>query len=77
MSNELVLVDTTLPSSSVQELLEDTGKLVVLRGFGGQVETADHGAAVVVMKGRGQVNGLLRMVQVIMQPHPFSDHTHY
>ena len=35
LSDELVLVETYLPSSSVQALLEDTGKLVVFRGFGG------------------------------------------
>lgn len=70
ISNELVLVDTTLPSSSVQSLLESTGKLVVFRGFGGQQEnegskgSGHHGAAVVVMRGRGQFCGLIRMVQV-------------
>ena len=61
-----MIVETSLPSSNVHKLLETTGKLVVFRGFGGreQVPTGHQGAAVVVMKGSGPVNGLLRMVQV-------------
>ncbi|XP_003386470.2 PREDICTED: copper chaperone for superoxide dismutase-like [Amphimedon queenslandica] len=64
--NEVVIVETSLPSSNVHKLLESTGKLIVFRGFGGQEQapTSHQGAAVVVMKGSGPVNGLLRMVQV-------------
>ena len=69
VSNELVLVETTLPSSRVKQLLAETGKLVVFRGFGGKGGASDnssghHGAAVIVMKGQGAVQGLARMVQV-------------
>ena len=69
VSNELVLVETTLPSSRVKQLLAETGKLVVFRGFGGKAPASDsssshHGAAVIVMKGQGRVQGLARMVQV-------------
>ena len=69
VNNELVLVETTLPSSRVKQLLTETGKLVVFRGFGGKGEASDtsrghHGAAVIVMKGQGAVQGLARMVQV-------------
>lgn len=35
LSDEVVLVETCLQSSRIQELLEETGKLVVFRGFGG------------------------------------------
>ena len=36
LSDEVVLIESSLPSSVVQRLLEDTGRLVVFRGFGGQ-----------------------------------------
>lgn len=39
LPEEIVLVETELPSSKVQELLEGTGKLVVFRGFGGAGQT--------------------------------------
>ncbi len=35
VSNEVVLVETCLLSCRVQALLEETGRLVVFRGFGG------------------------------------------
>ena len=35
VSNELVLVESCLLSCRVQALLEETGRLVVFRGFGG------------------------------------------
>ena len=35
LNNELVLVTTTLPSAIVTSLLQETGKLVVFRGYGG------------------------------------------
>ena len=69
VANEIVLVDTTLPSSHVTQLLQGTGKLVVFRGIGGV--PADNGssrlhqgAAVAIMKGVGGVKGLARLVQV-------------
>lgn len=70
VGNELVLVETTLPSSKIKQLLGKTGKLVVFRGFGGKADASaspsgHHGAAVIVMKGQGMtVQGLARMVQV-------------
>ncbi len=33
--NEMVLVETHLSSTVIQSLLEETGRLVVFRGFGG------------------------------------------
>ena len=35
LEDEVVLVETVLPSGQVQGLLEGTGRLVVFRGFGG------------------------------------------
>jgi copper chaperone for superoxide dismutase len=67
VANELVLVETTLPSSVVQQQLESTGKLVVFRGYGGDTTMVPppehHGAAVVAMSGRGRTTGLARLVQ--------------
>ncbi len=39
VEDEVVLVQTSLLSSQVQELLESTGKLVVFRGYGGTGRT--------------------------------------
>ena len=71
VANELVLVDTTLPSSRITQLLEGTGKLVIFRGIGGTTpqssaggEPLHRGAAVAIMKGLGGVKGLARLVQV-------------
>lgn len=68
VENDLVLVETQLPSKKVQELLESTGKLVLFRGVGGteSVEPTDgsaRDAAVAIFRGDG-VNGLTRLVQV-------------
>ena len=68
--NEIVIIESSLPSSDVHKLLESTGKLVVFRGFGGCDQappTHHHGATVVAMKGCGPVSGLLRMVQVSVE----------
>jgi len=35
LNNELVLVTTNLPSATITSLLQETGKLVVFRGYGG------------------------------------------
>ena len=70
VANEIVLVQSTLPSSTVQCHLEQTGKLVVFRGYGSGGEGASvaapshHGAAVSIMKWKGVVHGLARLVQV-------------
>ena len=68
VANELVLVNSTLPSSDVTRLLESTGKLVVFRGLGGGANSSSsrlhQAAAVAIMKGVGGVKGLARLVQV-------------
>lgn len=66
VENDLVLVETSLPSAHVQKLLEGTGKLVVFRGIGGAAggdNVSDgHGAAVAIFRDGG-INGLARLVQ--------------
>lgn len=68
VANELVLVESSLPSAVVQQRLESTGKLVVFRGFGGvggaSPAPSHHCAAVAIMKNSGRVHGLARLVQV-------------
>ena len=67
VDNDLVLVDTVLPSGRVQELLERTGKLVVCRGIGNPNGNSTSGysmqAGVAIFRG-GEVNGLVRLVQM-------------
>ncbi len=41
VSNELVLVETCLSSAVLQTLLEETGRLVVFRGFGGTEQNSE------------------------------------
>ena len=43
LEDEVVLVETALPSGQVQGLLEGTGRLVVFRGFGGARGTGYSG----------------------------------
>jgi copper chaperone for superoxide dismutase len=37
LDNETVIVETSLPSSEVQQKIESTGRLAVLKGYGGEV----------------------------------------
>lgn len=64
VENDLVLVETSLPSARVQELLEATGRLVLFRGLGGSAGLGmTMPAAVAIFRG-GEVTGLARLVQV-------------
>ena len=67
VDNDLVLVDTVLPSGRVQELLERTGKLVVFRGIGssnGKSTIGCSSEAAVAIFQDVEVNGLVRLVQM-------------
>lgn len=66
MENDLVLVETTLTSTSVEELLRTTGKLVLFRGMGMSTEIKVPVAAVAIFRGE-KVKGLVRMAQVDSQ----------
>lgn len=65
LSEEQVVVETSLPSGQIQKLLESTGRNTVLRGHGaGGGGKPNHlGAAVAIIEGQG-VQGLARLVQV-------------
>ena len=63
MDNDLVLVESVLPSSHVQRVLEATGKLVLFRGLGSTVAVSAPAAAVAIFRGE-RVKGLARLVQV-------------
>ena len=41
LPEELVMVETSLPSGTVQEHLETTGRLVVFRGYGGNMQQGE------------------------------------
>ncbi|XP_078591575.1 copper chaperone for superoxide dismutase-like [Branchiostoma floridae x Branchiostoma japonicum] len=62
LPTEQVVVETTLPSAKVQELLESTGRRAVIKGMG----QAHLGAAVSQMSGFGRsaVQGVVRFVQL-------------
>lgn len=63
VENDLVLVEATLPSAQVQELLQATGRLVLFRGVGGGSSEIIESAAVAIFRG-SEVQGLVRLVQV-------------
>ena len=61
--NDLVLVETDLPTAHVQSLLGATGKLVLFRGFGSSVDSVTSSAAVAIFK-MNEVKGMARFLQV-------------
>lgn len=48
LADEMVVVESCLPSRDVQQLLEDTGRLVVFRGYGGAGKLINHTAYSVI-----------------------------
>lgn len=63
VQNDLVLVETTLSSTQIEELLRTTGKLVLFRGIGTTSEVDLPAAAVAIFRTE-KVKGLIRIVQV-------------
>lgn len=63
LENQMVLVQTTLPSQEVQALLESTGRQAVLKGMGSS-QLKNLGAAVAIMEGSGTVQGVVRFLQL-------------
>ncbi|XP_060082870.1 copper chaperone for superoxide dismutase-like [Ylistrum balloti] len=66
LENEQVIVEGTLPSNHVKELIEATGKVAVLKGYGSNTETQqqDTAAAVAMMEaGNTNIKGVVRFVQ--------------
>ncbi|XP_069680746.1 copper chaperone for superoxide dismutase isoform X1 [Periplaneta americana] len=65
LGNETVIVETTLPSSEIQQKIESTGRRAVLKGYGGG---SNQGAAVAMLGdasgcGFGVVKGVIRFLQ--------------
>ncbi|KAL1286898.1 CCS [Ovibos moschatus] len=63
LENQMVLVQTTLPSQEVQALLEGTGRQAVLKGMGSGL-SQNLGAAVAILGGPGPVQGVVRFLQL-------------
>lgn len=62
LAQEQVVVESTLTSFQIQEILENTGRRAVLKGQGSK---ATHlGAAVSVLETSAQVKGVVRLTQV-------------
>ncbi|KAF6332700.1 copper chaperone for superoxide dismutase [Rhinolophus ferrumequinum] len=80
LENQMVLVQTTLPSQQVQALLEGTGRQAVLK------ENLE--AAVAILEGHGPVQGVVRFLQLTpercliegtidgLEPGPHGLHVH-
>ncbi|XP_008319055.2 copper chaperone for superoxide dismutase [Cynoglossus semilaevis] len=62
VNKEQVLVDSVLTSAQVQALIESTGCRAVLKGIGGSER--DLGAAVAMLAGVGNVQGVVRFLQL-------------
>ncbi|XP_044304491.1 copper chaperone for superoxide dismutase isoform X2 [Varanus komodoensis] len=67
LDNQSVLVDTTLTTEKVQNLLESTGRATVLKGMGSAEPGPLGSAAVAMVSGRGSVQGVVRFLQVSPQ----------
>ncbi|XP_008707280.1 copper chaperone for superoxide dismutase isoform X2 [Ursus americanus] len=87
LENQMVLVQTTLPSEEVQALLEGTGRQAVLKGMGSGL-LQNLGAAVAILEGPGPVQGVVRFLQLTpercliegtidgLEPGPHGLHVH-
>ncbi|XP_067681104.1 copper chaperone for superoxide dismutase-like [Haliotis asinina] len=64
LDTEQVIVESSLPSSQVKDLLETTGKRAVLQGYGSSKGPQHLGAAVSIMEtGNSLVKGVVRLIQ--------------
>ncbi|XP_060711335.1 copper chaperone for superoxide dismutase-like [Hemiscyllium ocellatum] len=63
VNTEQVLIDTTLTSKEVQELIESTGRRAVLKGMGPST-LKDLGAAVAMLGPEGNIKGAVRFLQL-------------
>ncbi|XP_028393737.1 uncharacterized protein LOC114518042 isoform X2 [Dendronephthya gigantea] len=66
LHDEQVTVETNLPSGLIQQILEQTGRKAILRGHGATQDrsTFHIGAAVAIMSGENNVQGVIQFVQV-------------
>ncbi|XP_046373045.2 copper chaperone for superoxide dismutase-like [Haliotis rufescens] len=64
LDTEQVIVESSLPSSQVKDLIEITGKRAVLQGYGSSNGQSHLGAAVAIMEaGSTLMKGVVRLVQ--------------
>ncbi|XP_004713619.1 copper chaperone for superoxide dismutase isoform X1 [Echinops telfairi] len=87
LENQMVVVQTTLPSPKVQALLEGTGRQAVLKGMGSSI-LQNWEAAVAILEGLGPVQGVVRFLQLTpeqcliegtidgLEPGPHGLHVH-
>uniref|UniRef100_F6UQH5 Copper chaperone for superoxide dismutase n=1 Tax=Equus caballus TaxID=9796 RepID=F6UQH5_HORSE len=87
LENQMVVVQTTLPSQEVQAILEGTGRQAVLKGMGSGI-LENLGAAVAILGGPGPVQGVVRFLQLTpercliegtidgLEPGPHGLHVH-
>ncbi|KAJ7307478.1 hypothetical protein JRQ81_009499 [Phrynocephalus forsythii] len=64
LDSQTVLLETSLASQKVQDLLEGTGRKAVLKGMGSAVPASLGSAAVAIVSGLGLVQGVVRFLQV-------------
>ncbi|XP_007431341.1 copper chaperone for superoxide dismutase isoform X1 [Python bivittatus] len=64
LDSQTVLVETSLGTEEVQNLLESTGRKAVLKGMGSSVPGLLGSAAVAMVTGRGLIQGVVRFLQV-------------
>ncbi|XP_028842040.1 copper chaperone for superoxide dismutase [Denticeps clupeoides] len=62
LAGEQVLVESSLTSREVQDVIERTGRRAVLKGVGGREQ--DLGVAVAMLSGGGVVQGVVRFLQL-------------
>ncbi|XP_070570243.1 copper chaperone for superoxide dismutase-like [Ptychodera flava] len=63
LGNEQVVIETTLPSSQVIDILESTGRRATLQGHGSAISGQSHLGAAVSMLEVGPVKGVVRYLQ--------------
>uniref|UniRef100_A0A8C6X8S6 Copper chaperone for superoxide dismutase n=1 Tax=Naja naja TaxID=35670 RepID=A0A8C6X8S6_NAJNA len=64
LDSQTVLVETSLGTEEVQNLLETTGRKAVLKGMGSNVPGLLGTAAVAIVSGCGLIQGVVRFLQV-------------
>ncbi|XP_013404594.1 copper chaperone for superoxide dismutase isoform X1 [Lingula anatina] len=64
LEKEQVIVETSLPSEEVKQLLEQSGKRAVIMGYGSGSVSQHLGAAVAMIEGPVSVKGVTRLVQI-------------
>lgn len=64
LAQEQVIIESTLTSFQLQDIIEQTGRRAVLKGQGSKLSVQHLGAAVSVLETSSNVKGVVRMTQV-------------